>query len=112
MTTNKIKCSRCGGTGNVGGPVVHSGAPGTCFNCDGTGEVYKDKFFRSIGVSAKYWGVSYRVSGAVRKELLTDREKLDLEGNIIDGQDTKFSAITEEQARKFHARYGRSAVIA
>lgn len=36
-------CRRCQGTGFVGGPVVHAGAPGGCFTCDGLGQVEGDK---------------------------------------------------------------------
>jgi len=37
------KCSRCAGTGMVGGPVVVNGIPGACFKCQGEGEVEGDR---------------------------------------------------------------------
>lgn len=38
-----IKCTRCNGTGMVGGPVVVAGIPGACFKCQGDGKVEGDK---------------------------------------------------------------------
>lgn len=37
------KCTRCDGTGTVGGPVVVAGIPGACFRCQGEGQVEGDK---------------------------------------------------------------------
>ncbi len=45
-------CSRCKGTGFVGGPVVYAGVPGTCFKCGGEGRVEGDK---ATIAAAKAW---------------------------------------------------------
>jgi hypothetical protein len=41
--TTPRKCSRCQGTGSVATRVVHAGAPGGCFTCDGAGVVEGDR---------------------------------------------------------------------
>ena len=43
MFVSPKTCPRCQGTGMVVSRVVHAGAPGGCFNCDGLGQVEGDK---------------------------------------------------------------------
>jgi hypothetical protein len=107
MTNLKIKCTRCNGSGLVGGPVVHLGVPGNCFRCGGTGEVYKDKFVREFGLGHEFFGMTYRNT----KSIVTCTEKARLERDTIGGDEASFSRITEEQARKFFARYGKQTQV-
>lgn len=111
----KIKCRRCGGKGFTSHGVVYAGAPGTCFLCAGDGEVYKDKFHRAFGVGKKFFGVTnYRYhndgnpNNGVFKFLSTKAptigEQRSFDGKLLNSYDVV--EITEEQARRFWARYG------
>jgi hypothetical protein len=111
----KITCRRCSGRGFRDTHVVYAGAPGTCFACAGVGEVYKDKFYRAFGVGKKFVGVTnYRWHGegnpnnGVFKFLGTEAptigEQRSLSGKVLNAYE--IVEITEDQARRFWARYG------
>jgi hypothetical protein len=113
----KIKCSRCGGKGYLNGmQVVYAGAPGGCFKCAGSGEVYKDKFYRAFGVGRKFFGITLErylnpgnPNNGVFKMLATKLPDLIGEQRDFRGRLTERLAaveITEAQARQFWGRYG------
>jgi DnaJ-class molecular chaperone len=112
----KITCSRCRGKGYTGHAVVYAGAPGTCFKCAGFGEVYKDKFYAQYGVGKKFFGVTevvkhsqdWNPNNGTFKSIATKWKTEDI---CNDSYRTYTAAeITEEQARKFFARYGTEKV--
>lgn len=109
--TSKITCSRCRGKGFTGHVVVYAGAPGTCFKCAGAGEVYKDKFYAKFGVGKKFYGVTaivklqdWNPNNGTFKSIATKWNEADI---LVDSHRTYAAVeITEEQARRFYARYG------
>lgn len=103
--TTKITCRRCKGRGFLPGYVVQQGV---CFACEGAGEVYKDRFYRRFGVG-RYFGISLVVKLQADNPNNGTFKWIDKTGDASanDGFRT-FSAkeITEDQARRFYARYG------
>lgn len=106
--TRTKTCSRCGGKGLVGSGVVYAGVPGACFQCAGTGEVYRDAFYRATGgPGRRYYGVTTNVrygpdnpNTGVFKSLALE------EPGIVDACcDYSWVELTEEQARRFWTRY-------
>lgn len=120
-STEKITCRRCAGKGYVGSHVVYAGAPGGCYSCMGYGEVYKDKFYRAFGVGKKFYGVTgYRycnegnpnngVTKRISTEFIEPMRHMSMRGKVLEA--VTCVEITEEQARKFWARYGREVRVA
>lgn len=105
MNMTKV-CRRCAGTGNVGGVVLHNGFPGGCFTCDATGVVSVDKFIREIGVKGDFFGITFDAGAGQTTKQIVRGSQAAIESDLIQGCTIK--AITEDQARKFFAKYGVS----
>lgn len=107
--TTKITCRRCAGKGLLNSPVVYAGIPGGCFACAATGEVYKDKFYRAFGANRTFYGVTavvaYHGENPNNGTFKSISTRAPDQGNDPTYQHT-FVEITEEQARRFFARYG------
>lgn len=110
MCDKQVTCKRCKGTGLVDSHVVYAGIPGGCYNCAATGKVYVDKFYAEFHKKqGDYYGftTTYRHGLFVDKGIARCTEE---ETKRVDSQ-TTVTKITEEQARKFFARYGVSTTI-
>lgn len=106
--SKRITCKRCKGTGNVGGAVVCAGVPGGCFSCLAAGSVYANKFDQTFAnVPGEFYGYSYTSQGRTVKQInrCTDDEAYKVSRGVT------VTKITEEQARKFFARYGEQTKI-
>ena len=111
----KITCTRCRGKGYLSGcVVVYYGAPGTCFMCDGIGEIWADKFHRLYGVGKKFFGLTSVVfynegnpNNGVFKKILSEKEikVLEKEGRWDTNVIFRWVEITEVQARQFFKTY-------
>jgi hypothetical protein len=97
-------CSRCKGKGFLSGHiVVYAGAPGTCYKCAGRGWVYADKFIEAFGTKGVFYGATIES----RFETVKCIGRGDLARVRADSfSDTTITEITEEQARRFFAKYG------
>lgn len=112
MNTKQIKCRRCAGSGNVGGPVVCAGIPGGCFNCLATGRVYVDKFAAQFAREAgTFWGITsdQRCGSLVQTVKAITRQP---ESGLLLDRRTTATAITEEQAETFFRKYGPRTIVA
>jgi len=99
----KKTCPRCKGKGFVDSIVAYCGIPGTCFNCEGRGWVYTDKFIERFGTKGVFYGASWEARFSTIKMI----GRGDLSKVRADSfSDWTFVEITEEQARKFFAKYG------
>ena len=102
----KMTCKRCKGKGLINSHVVYAGIPGGCFSCSATGEVYKDPFYRNVGYSEKYFGITCiryynenNPNNGVYKQLCGDIKEME-EIKKFAGKNYRIVEISEEQARK------------
>ena len=94
-----IKCTRCNGAGGFDGFLHVEG--GTCFSCNGKGFKYVDKFIEKFGPKpAQFYGLTYGARQQY-KEITCDAGLIK---NLMAG--VTAVEITEEQARRFFAKYG------
>lgn len=107
MTKAKqMTCKRCNGSG------YYMSDERVCYSCNGKGELVADKFFRSVGVSGLFFGVTGPVcdmgvnKGTVCKEVMRASSAAELMKNLEAG--SSVAEINEEQARAFFKRYGTS----
>lgn len=102
----EIVCPRCKGNGVINHPRVHLDVPGGCFKCDVTGTYETDHFKRTMdrySRKGEYFGISYQYEGEMIKHI-TRGNLATIEADSMSG--VKITQITEEQARKFFAKYG------
>lgn len=104
MTNAKqITCRRCKGSGFLAGVVL---SQGRCFGCMGRGTVFADKFdemFRDT--SGDWFGFSRTDRAGVTHKSINRCSAPRVT------RDVTVTQITEEQARKFFARYGLSTTV-
>lgn len=114
MTHQTKPCKRCKAQG-WGSWVVNGGI---CFNCNGRGWTYADKFVEVYSAKpGRFFGVSMQLAACyapltVLKCIRTEAEIVK-DGATVEkclaldpARGTKYTEITEEQARAFFAKYG------